>query len=314
MTTIRIPGKSHSQFDSGDVLQEPLTAQTSPQLKDYLELCKIKVVALLVLTALVGLALAPDVGRGYLEQALSLLGIGLLASSAAIINHIVDNKIDAQMLRTKNRPIVKKRVSRNQALLFSFSLGSLGFALLLLAANGLTAILTLLALVGYALVYTIFLKRATPQNIVIGGLAGAMPPLLGCVSETGVLAAEAWLLVMIVFTWTPPHFWALAIHRRADYKKANIPMLPVTHGIEFTKTCLLLYTLLLTLVCLLPYLINMSGLFYLMAVTILNGTFIYKAAALKLAKNNYGAMALFKFSIWHLFFLFIALFVDKAFT
>lgn len=308
MATVRITSENQ-------VISQQHTSvanHSSPTLKDYLELCKIKVVALLVLTALVGLALAPDVGRGYVEQTLSLIGIGLLASSAAIINHIVDNKIDAQMVRTKNRPMVKKRVSKDRAILFSAGLGGLGFALLMVVANGLTALLTLMALVGYALVYTIFLKRATPQNIVIGGLAGAMPPLLGWVSETGTMAAEPWILVMIIFTWTPPHFWALAIHRRADYKKANIPMLPVTHGIEFTKTCLMLYTLLLTLVCFLPYLIGMSGLFYLISVTLLNGAFTYKSTALKLDKKSYGALALFKFSILHLTLLFIALFIDQA--
>jgi len=285
--------------------------EESPAFKDYLELCKIKVIALLVLTALVGVALAPDVGRGYLEQLLSLLGIGLLSSSAAVINHIVDSRIDAIMARTKNRPLVKKRVSRNRALAFSTLLGTVGFALLVFFANWLTAYLTLLALVGYAVIYTLFLKRATPQNIVIGGLAGAMPPLLGWVSETGILEAQPWILVMIIFTWTPPHFWALAIHRRADYAKANIPMLPVTHGVSYTKTCLLLYTILLTLVCVLPFLIHMSGYFYLSSGLILNFIFIYKAVLLKVSDDNRSAYALFKFSIVHLTLLFIAFFIDK---
>jgi protoheme IX farnesyltransferase len=281
------------------------------KLKDYLELCKIKVIALLVLTAVIGAALAPDMGRGYIEQLLSLLGIGLLSSSAAVINHVVDSRIDAIMARTKNRPIVKKRVSRNRALVFSSILSITGFTLLVLFANWLTAYLTLFALLGYAVVYTLFLKRATPQNIVIGGLAGAMPPLLGWVSETGVLAAEPWILVMIIFTWTPPHFWALAIHRRADYARANIPMLPVTHGIDYTKTCLLLYTVLLTLVCVLPFLIQMSGYVYLFSALTLNGIFIYKAFLLKISPHHRSAFALFKFSIVHLTLLFIAFFADK---
>jgi protoheme IX farnesyltransferase len=182
---------------------------------------------------------------------------------------------------------------------------------LVLFANWLTAYLTLFALLGYAVVYTLFLKRATPQNIVIGGLAGAMPPLLGWVSETGVLAAEPWILVMIIFTWTPPHFWALAIHRRADYARANIPMLPVTHGIDYTKTCLLLYTVLLTLVCVLPFLIQMSGYVYLFSALTLNGIFIYKAFLLKISPHHRSAFALFKFSIVHLTLLFIAFFADK---
>lgn len=281
------------------------------KLKDYLELCKIKVIALLVLTAVVGAALAPDVGRGYVQQLLSLFGIGLLSSSAAVINHVVDSRIDAIMARTKNRPLVKKRVSRERALIFAGLLSVTGFSLLVVFANWLTAYLTLFALVGYAVIYTLYLKRATPQNIVIGGLAGAMPPLLGWVSETGVLEAQPWILVMIIFTWTPPHFWALAIHRRADYAKANIPMLPVTHGVDYTKTCLLLYTLLLTLVCVLPFLINMSGYFYLFSALILNGIFMYKAVLLKLCKHNRNAFALFKFSIVHLTLLFIAFFIDK---
>ncbi|PKG40015.1 heme o synthase [Psychromonas sp. Urea-02u-13] len=281
------------------------------QLKDYLELCKIKVIALLVLTAVIGAALAPDMGRGYIEQLLSLLGIGLLSSSAAVINHVVDSRIDAIMARTKNRPIVKKRVSRNRALAFSGLLSVTGFTLLVIFANWLTAYLTLFALLGYAVVYTLFLKRATPQNIVIGGLAGAMPPLLGWVSETGALAPEPWILVMIIFTWTPPHFWALAIHRRADYARANIPMLPVTHGIDYTKTCLLLYTILLTLVCVLPFLIHMSGYVYLFSALMLNGIFIYKAFLLKICSHHRNAFALFKFSIVHLTLLFIAFFADK---
>ncbi|WP_415230086.1 heme o synthase [Psychromonas sp.] len=284
----------------------------SPKISDYLELCKIKVVALLVLTALVGLALAPDVGRGYFVQLLSLAGIGLLSGSAAVINHVVDSKIDAKMTRTKNRPLVRRAVSRRQALIFSALIGALGFALLVFAANWLTAQLTLIALVGYAFVYTMFLKRATPQNIVIGGLAGAMPPLLGWISETGELAAQPWILVMIIFTWTPPHFWALAIHRKADYEKAKIPMLPVTHGIDFTKTCILLYSLLLTVVCCLPFLIHMSGYLYLSVAMLINAIFVYKAVALKLSETSYGALDLFKYSIIHLTLLFIALFLDKA--
>jgi heme o synthase len=296
---------TQSELTTPSVNDEPV------RIKDYLELCKIKVIALLVLTAVIGAALAPDMGRGYIEQLLSLLGIGLLSSSAAVINHVVDSRIDAVMARTKNRPLVKKRVSRNQALTFSAIMSITGFTFLVIFANWLTAYLTLFALLGYAVVYTLFLKRATPQNIVIGGLAGAMPPLLGWVSETGALAAEPWILVMIIFTWTPPHFWALAIHRRDDYAKANIPMLPVTHGIDYTKTCLLLYTVLLTLVCILPFLINMSGYLYLFSGLILNGLFIYKAFLLKISTHHRSAFALFKFSIAHLALLFLAFFADK---
>ena len=280
---------------------------------DYLELCKIKVVALLVLTAWVGLALAPDllVPRSIAVQFFTLLGIGLLSSSAAVINHLVDREIDGKMARTRHRPVVKGRVSRKSAAIFALAIGVIGFFLLLEVANLLTAMLTLFALVGYAVVYTLFLKRATPQNIVIGGLAGAMPPLLGWVSETGQLAAEPWLLVMIIFTWTPPHFWALAIHRRDDYARAKIPMLPVTHGIEFCKTCILSYSILLGIVCLIPYLIGMSSWFYLAVACVLNGLFIFKAFMLKFRPAVNSAMDLFKYSIWQLMLLFIGLFIDK---
>ena len=190
-------------------------------------------------------------------------------------------------------------------------IGAAGFTMLMLWANALTAVLTLFALVGYAFIYTSFLKRATPQNIVIGGLAGAMPPLLGWVSETNQMAAAPWLLVMIIFTWTPPHFWALAIARKSDYERAKIPMLPVTHGIDFCKTCVVAYSVLLALVCILPYLIGMSGLIYLIGACALNCVFLYKAIRLKCATNNDKSMDLFRFSIIHLMVLFILLFIDK---
>ncbi|TMP86252.1 protoheme IX farnesyltransferase [Pseudoalteromonas ruthenica] len=279
--------------------------------RDYLAMCKAKVVLMLVLTAWVGVALAPDMGRNWLLQAVSLLGIGLLSAAAAVINHIVDREIDMKMARTRHRPVARGRVSERNGFMFAALIGGLGFAALVSAANWLCAILTLMALVGYAVVYTLFLKRATPQNIVIGGLAGAMPPLLGWVSETGQLAAAPWLLVMIIFTWTPPHFWALAIAREADYRRANVPMLPVTHGIDFCKTCVLAYTVILALVCILPYLIGMSGLFYLLSAVILNGVFIAYAWRLKREQDHRSAMAVFKFSIVHLMVLFVALFIDK---
>ena len=281
--------------------------------RDYLAMCKAKVVLMLVLTAWVGLALAPDMGRHWALQLLSLGGIGLLAAAAAVVNHIVDHEIDAKMARTRHRPVAQGRVSETKALVFATAIGVLGYLMLTYSANTLAAVLTLAALVGYAIIYTLFLKRATPQNIVIGGLAGAMPPLLGWVSETAQLAAEPWLLVMIIFTWTPPHFWALAIAREADYRRAKIPMLPVTHGIEFTKTCILAYTVLLLLVGTVPYLIGMSGLIYLLSATVLNGLFIFYAWRLKQQVNNESAMAVFKFSILHLCVLFVALFVDKWF-
>ncbi|WP_339144160.1 heme o synthase, partial [Pseudoalteromonas galatheae] len=257
--------------------------------------------------------LAPQSDKTLLAQFMSLFGIGLLSSSAAAVNHIVDREIDKKMARTRNRPLATDSVSVSSALIFAISLAVSGYALLTIFANQLCALLTLAALFGYAVVYTLLLKRATPQNIVIGGLAGAMPPLLGWVSETGQLGAEPWLLVMIIFAWTPPHFWALAIARKRDYEKAGVPMLPVTHGNEFTKLCVLFYTIILTLVCLLPYLVGMSGWIYLLASGIANVAFIYKATKLMKTNSIEYAMSVFYFSIWHLLIVFVALFVDKAF-
>lgn len=278
--------------------------------RDYYRLTKPKVVALLVLTAWVGMALAtPELPNLWLVIFASF-GIGFLSASAAAFNHILDQKIDAQMARTYMRPLPKGKLTTTQAISFACALAIIGFLILILAVNALTAYLTLASLVGYAVVYTLMLKRATPQNIVIGGVAGAMPPLLGWSAMTGNVDANALLLVMIVFTWTPPHFWALAIHRRDDYAKVNIPMLPVTHGIEFTKTIILLYTVLLFLVCLFPYLIGMSGLVYLVSSCLLNLRFIYFAWQLKFNPAAGTAMATFKFSIIHLMVLFLALLVD----
>lgn len=290
---------------------QSLSVRAYDLLQDYLAISKFKVVAMLVLTAWVGLALAPDVGRGIGVQVISLLGIGLLSAAAAVINHVVDSEIDSKMARTRHRPVAKGRLSKTHALTFAASIGIAGFIMLMVWANTLTAVLTLFALVGYAFVYTSFLKRATPQNIVIGGLAGAMPPLLGWVSETNQMAAAPWLLVMIIFTWTPPHFWALAIARKSDYERAKIPMLPVTHGIDFCKTCVVAYSVLLALVCVMPYLIGMSGGIYLVGACALNSVFMYKAIKLKFAANNDKAMDLFRFSIVHLMVLFVILFIDK---
>lgn len=282
----------------------------SQQWRDYYQLTKPKVVALLVLTAWVGMMLAqPGLPKFGLMIA-ATLGIGLLSAAAAAMNHIVDQRIDAQMARTYNRPVARGRLSTQQAVKFSLLLAGTGFLLLFMAVNPLTAWLTLASLFGYAVVYTMFLKRATPQNIVIGGLAGAMPPLLGWTAMTAEVHAHALLLVMIIFTWTPPHFWALAIHRRDDYAKVNMPMLPVTHGIEFTKSAIFLYTLVLFLVCLLPYLVGMTGAVYLIGSTILNLGFIWYAWQLKFNAKPETAMATFKFSIWHLMVLFLVLLLD----
>lgn len=281
--------------------------------RDYLELTKPKVVALLVLTAWVGMMLAQPGLPDLLVLLAATLGIGLLSAAAAAVNHVVDQRIDAQMARTYSRPVAKGRISPLQAASFALALAVTGFVILFAFVNALTAWLTLASLFGYAVVYTMFLKRATPQNIVIGGLAGAMPPLLGWTAMTGDIHGHALLLVMIIFTWTPPHFWALAIHRRDDYAKVNMPMLPVTHGIEFTKSVICLYTVLLFLVCLMPYLVGMTGAIYLLGSALLNLRFMQYAWKLKLQSDNSSAMAMFKFSIVHLMVLFLLLLVDHYF-
>lgn len=280
------------------------------QWRAYYEMTKPKVVALMLLTVLVGMCLAVP-GTVPLQPLIAgMVGIGMMAGAAAAFNHLIDRRIDGLMARTYNRPLPKGKVSITKALVFSFGLGILGFVILYALVNPLTAWLTFASLIGYAVVYTAYLKRATPQNIVVGGLAGAMPPLLGWTSVTGEFHGNALLLVIIIFAWTPPHFWALAIHRKAEYAKVDIPMLPVTHGVEFTKTCIFLYTILLAIACLLPVLVGMCGPVYLVSSTLLSAGFIYKAWQLKFHETPGLAMNVFKFSIYHLMLLFIALLVD----
>lgn len=278
--------------------------------RDYYQLTKPKVVALLVLTAWVGMMLAAPGLPDLLPMVFACMGIALVSAAAAAFNHILDQKIDAQMARTAMRPLPNGRLSNRQAMGFAWLLAATGFGILVTQVNWLTAWLTLFGLFGYAVIYTLLLKRATPQNIVIGGVAGALPPVLGWSAITGTLSGESLLLMMIIFTWTPPHFWALAIHRVKDYARAGIPMLPVTHGVEFTKTLILLYTLLLALVCLLPYLVGMSGLIYLAGATALNARFIVWAWQLKFYAATDTAMKTFRFSIVHLMVLFLVLLVD----
>ncbi|MGL4473236.1 MAG: heme o synthase [Shewanella sp.] len=280
--------------------------------RDYYELTKPKVVALMLLTVLVGMCLSVPASAPLRWQPLvfGLIGIGLMSAAAATINHLIDWQIDARMARTHHRPVATGRVSVEHALIFAITLAISGFGLLYLLVNPLTAWLTCASLVGYAFIYTLWLKRATPQNIVIGGLAGAMPPLLGWTAMTGQFHGFGLLLVIIIFTWTPPHFWALAIHRRDDYAKVNIPMLPVTHGVEFTKTCILLYTVLLAIACLFPVIVGMSGALYLALSTPLSLMFIYKAWQLKFHDQPGLAMGLFRFSIYQLMLLFLALLAD----
>ncbi|MBP8263187.1 MAG: heme o synthase, partial [Pseudomonas sp.] len=239
------------------------TQQEHASWRDYLELTKPRVVVLMLITSLVGMFLATRAGVAWPVLVFGNLGIGLCAGAAAAVNHVVDRRIDSIMARTHKRPVTAGRLSPVAALSFALLLAVTGMALLLAFTNELAAWLTLASLLGYAVLYTGFLKRATPQNIVIGGLAGAAPPLLGWVAVTGHISAEPLLLVLIIFAWTPPHFWALAIHRKEEYAKADIPMLPVTHGEHYTKVHILLYTCMMFAVTLLPYAIHMSGLLYL---------------------------------------------------
>jgi protoheme IX farnesyltransferase len=278
--------------------------------RDYLELTKPKVVVLMLITSLVGMFLATRAGVPWTVLLFGNLGIALCAGAAATVNHVVDRRIDALMARTHQRPVTTGRVSPAAALGFALLLALLGQALLLVFTNPLTAWLTLASLLGYAVLYTGFLKRATPQNIVIGGLAGAAPPLLGWVAVSGHVSAEALLLVLIIFAWTPPHFWALAIHRKAEYAKADIPMLPVTHGEHYTKVHILLYTLILLAVSLLPFAIHMSGPLYLVCALLLGGRFLFWAWALYRDSRPHAAINTFKYSIAYLFLLFIALLLD----
>jgi len=278
--------------------------------RDYLELCKPRVVALMLLTVIVGMYLAVPGWVPIPVLVAALTGIGCCAASAAAINHLVDKRIDAIMARTRKRPVARGRVSVTQAMTFALILGVTGLAILILWVNTLTAILTFITLIGYAGIYTGYLKRATPQNIVIGGLAGAAPPLLGWTAITNQLDPQALLLVLIIFTWTPPHFWALAIYRFEDYKHAEIPMLPVTHGIAFTKLQILLYTILLIVVSVLPFTIGMSGWLYLAGALLLGARFLYWAIALYKTDKAIVAMRTFRFSIVYLMMLFTFLLID----
>lgn len=278
--------------------------------RDYVELTKPRVVVLMLITALVGMFLATRAGVPWTVLLFGNLGIGLCAGAAAAVNHVVDRRIDGLMARTHKRPLADGRVGPASALAFALLLAVLGMSVLLVFTNALTTWLTLASLLGYAVLYTGFLKRATPQNIVIGGLAGAAPPLLGWVAVTGQITAEPLLLVLIIFAWTPPHFWALAIHRKEEYAKAAIPMLPVTHGEAYTKLHILLYTWVLLAASLLPFAIHMSGLLYLACALLLGLGFVRWAWVLYRGTRPHAAIKTFKYSIGYLFALFIALLVD----
>jgi protoheme IX farnesyltransferase len=279
--------------------------------RDYLELTKPRVVALIMLTAVVGTLLATPGVPPLDALLLGNLGIALAAAAAAAVNHVLDSHIDARMARTRRRPLPAGHLTHAQALRFALLLGVVSMALLVAFVNVLTAVLTFCSLILYAVVYTVWLKRATPQNIVIGGAAGAAPPVLGWVAVTNHVDAHALLLFMIIFAWTPPHFWALAIARRNEYARVHIPMLPVTHGVALTRLHVLLYSVILCLVTLLPFMTGMSGLIYLAAAVALNARFLWMATMLKLGRNEQQLpMRLFRFSITYLMWLFVALLAD----
>jgi protoheme IX farnesyltransferase len=278
--------------------------------RDYYALTKPGVVKLLVFTAIVGMFLAAPGMVPWETLLFASLGIGLSAASGAAVNHVLDQRLDAKMARTRDRPLPMGRISEKDALAFAISLGVVGIAILVLLVNPLTAALTFMSLIGYAVVYTVYLKRATPQNIVIGGAAGASPPVLGWAAVTNEVSGYALLLFLIIFTWTPPHFWALAVARKDDYAKAGVPMLPVTHGPEVTKSFVLYYSILLLIVTLLPYLTGMTGVLYLFGAVLLGAGFIYYAIQLKYGHDESVAMKTFAYSISYLMALFSFLLVD----
>jgi heme o synthase len=278
--------------------------------RQYLELTKPRVVALIVFTAIIGMFLSVP-GMVPLRPLIAgSVGIWLAAASAAAINHLIDQRIDRLMVRTAHRPLATGALTPLQVLVFAVVLGSLSMAILIVLVNPLTAALTFASLIGYAVVYTAWLKRATPQNIVIGGAAGAAPPMLGWAAVTGQVHPYALLLFLIIFVWTPPHFWALAIFRRDDYSRAQVPMLPVTHGVEYTRLHVLYYTVLLLVVTVLPYLTGMSGLFYLGGALVLGAGFLYYAIVLLNPPNERFAMRVFNYSIVYLMALFAFLLAD----
>ncbi|MDA8659129.1 heme o synthase [Luminiphilus sp.] len=286
------------------------TAPLTPLWQDYLELTKPRVVALMIVTALIGMCMAVPGWVPWQPLVLGNLGIALCAGAAAAINHIVDERIDQQMARTQTRPVATGRITQRDAILFAAALALLGVWVLVVWVNMLTAVLTVASLIGYAFIYTMFLKRATPQNIVIGGLAGAAPPLLGWTAVTGEIHGHALLLVLIIFAWTPPHFWALAIHRREEYASVGIPMLPVTHGVGFTALHILLYTIIMFLITLMPFATHMSGPIYLAGAVVLGVIFLYWSIEIMRGKNANAPMKTFQYSITYLLALFIIMLVD----
>jgi protoheme IX farnesyltransferase len=291
-------------------MNEMVASIVRPKWRDYLEMCKPRVVLLMLFCTLAGMLLAAPGAISIGLVVVCLTGVALVAGSAAAVNHIADSHIDAKMARTRNRPVADGRISAFQGLTFSAIIGTSGFYLLYQYVNPLTAWLNLASWVGYGLIYTLYLKRATPQNIVIGGLFGAAPPLFGWTAVTNSIEMGGLLLVMIIFTWTPPHFWALALDRKEDYLKADVPMLPVTHGEVVTRWHILFYTVALTGVSVMPWVIEMSGLIYLIGALGLGGIFLYWAIRLIVNDSSDTPMKTFRYSLWYLSLLFVFLLTD----
>lgn len=288
--------------------------ETVTDWRDYYELTKPRVVMLIVFTAVVGMFLAVPAWPDPVALLFGTLGIGMASSSAAVFNHVLDHRVDILMMRTRGRPLPQGKLTERAALTFASMLCVISMIILWFLVNPLTAILTFVSLIGYAVIYTVFLKRATPQNIVIGGAAGAAPPLLGWTAVSNEVTSSALLLFLIIFVWTPPHFWALAIARKEEYEKVGIPMLPVTHGDEYTRLNILLYTILLVLISILPYLTGMSGLIYLATALVLDGIFLSYVVRMKRTPGDVELpMRTFKYSITYLGFLFGALLLDHYF-
>ena len=279
-------------------------------IRSYYLLCKPNVVYMMLICALVGMLLAEDSVSSISNIIVALVGIALCSGSAAAINQVIDRNADAAMTRTDKRPLPQGELSVFHASSFAFVIGVLGALVLYVYINTLTMVLTLASLIGYAFIYTVYLKRATPQNIVIGGLAGAAPPLLGWTAISNTIDPYALLLVLIIFVWTPPHFWALAIYRKEEYAKESIPMLPVTHGVAFTKLQIVLYTIILFIVSVLPYIVLMSGFVYLISAIVLSSIFMYYSIKLYFSDDDAVAMKTFNFSIYYIFLIFVALLCD----
>ena len=292
------------------VIEADRRAEAPPAWREYLALCKPRVVSLIVFTAVIGMFLSTDGMVPLAALLFGTAGIGLAASAGAAINHIADRHIDAVMARTRGRPLPTGRLDTLRAVVFASALCAISMAMLILKVNTLTAVLTFASMIGYSVVYTVFLKYRTPQNIVIGGAAGAMPPVLGWTAVTGSVDPHALLLFLIIFAWTPPHFWALAIHRKDDYARAHIPMLPVTHGVAFTRTYVLLYTVVLFVISLLPFVTRMSGALYLVAALSLGAGFLYQSLVLYRGRDRRAPWRTFKYSIHYLSGLFAALLID----